>query len=509
MAINFDVIVIGAGPAGYVAAIRCAQLGLNTACIDAWQRDPQATAQEPATAQATAKAATGVLGGTCLNVGCIPSKALLESAALYSQTQHKLGEHGIAVGETSIDIATMQARKNAVVNKLTGGIAGLFKANKVTAIYGKARLLAGKNVSVVDQTTNAVVQTLSAENIIIATGSTPIELQSMPFDHQSILDSADLLALDSVPKHLAIVGAGVIGLELGSVWSALGAKVVLLEAMDSFLPMLEPQIAREASRTFKKQGLQIELGAMVQRATVKDGAAKNGAAKGAELAKTIVVEYQQQGQTHTLETDKLAVLVGRKPYTTGLLAPDCGVDLDDKGRISVNKYCATSEPGIWAIGDAVRGLMLAHKASEEGVHVAETIASKSKHKHALDHGIIPSVIYTHPEIAWVGQTTAELKAAGIEFVAASFPFAASGRALTSGEAGGQIKVLSDAKTDRLLGVHMIGEHTSELLAEAVFAMQHQASAEDLGRTMHAHPTLSEALKEAALGISKSAIHKVN
>ena len=476
MATNFDVIVIGAGPAGYVAAIRCAQLGLNTACIDEWQRDGK-----------------GVLGGTCLNVGCIPSKALLESAALYSSTQNKLGEHGISVGKASIDIKAMQARKDAVVEKLTGGIAQLFKANKVTAVYGKARLLAGKNVAVVDRASNKVTQTLSAENIIIATGSTPVELKSMPFDHKSIIDSEDLLALKTVPKHLTIVGAGVIGLELGSVWNSLGADVTLLEAMDSFLPMLEPQISREASRVFKKQGLKIELGAMVKSAK------KSG--------RSITVEYEQKGETRNLKTDKLAVLVGRKPNTAGLLAPDCGVDLDDKGCISVNKYCETSEPGVWAVGDVVRGLMLAHKGSEEGVHVAETIAGNAKH--ALDHGIIPSVIYTHPEISWVGQTEAELKDAGTEYISANFPFAASGRALASGEAGGQVKIISNAKTDRILGVHMIGDHTSELLAEAVFAMQYQASAEDLGRTIHGHPTLSEALKEAALGISKSAIHKVN
>ncbi len=476
MATNYEVIVIGAGPAGYVAAIRCAQLGLNTACIDEWQADGE-----------------GVLGGTCLNVGCIPSKALLETAALYSGTQHTLGEHGIKVGKTSIDVAAMQLRKDNVVKKLTGGIAQLFKANKVTAYYGHGRLLAGKNVSVVDQATNKVSQTLAAEHIIIATGSTPIELKSMPFDNKSILDSADLLALTQVPKTLTIVGAGVIGLELGSVWNALGSDVTILEAMDSFLPMIEPQLAREASRAFKKQGLKIELGAMVKQAT-KSGRSLN-------------VEYQQNGETHKLKTEKLAVLVGRQPNTTGLLAPDCGVDIDDRGCIAVDKYCETSVPGIWAIGDVVRGLMLAHKGSEEGVHVAEGIASKTKH--SLDHNIIPSVIYTHPEISWVGQTEAELKAAGVEFNSANFPFAASGRALASGEANGQVKVIADAKTDRILGVHMIGEHTSELLAEAVFAMQYQASAEDLGRTIHGHPTLSEALKEAALGVSKSAIHKVN
>lgn len=476
MATNFDVIVIGAGPAGYVAAIRCAQVGLNTACIDEWQRDGE-----------------GVLGGTCLNVGCIPSKALLESAALYGNTQHKLEQHGIKVGKTEIDIKAMQARKDGVVEKLTSGIAQLFKANKVTPFYGRGRLLADKNVTVIDTKSNNTTHTLSAESVIIATGSTPIELKSMPFDHKDILDSEDLLALDKVPKSLTIVGAGVIGLELGSVWNELGSEVTLLEAMDKFLPMLEPQISREASRTFKQQGLKVELGAMVKSAK------KSG--------RTIVVEYQQKGETHQLKTEKLAVLVGRKPNTDGLLAPDCGVDLDDRGRVSVDEYCRTNVPGIWAIGDVVRGLMLAHKGSEEGVHVAESIAGSVNH--ALDHDCIPSVIYTHPEISWVGKTEAELKEAGVEFTSANFPFAASGRAQASGETGGQIRVISDNNTDRILGVHMIGNHTSEILAEAVFAMQYQASAEDLGRAIHAHPTLSEALKEAALGISKSAIHKAN
>ncbi len=476
MATNFDVIVIGAGPAGYVAAIRCAQLGLNTACIDEWQRDGE-----------------GVLGGTCLNVGCIPSKALLESAALYASTQHKLKEHGIKVGKATIDIEAMQARKEDVVKKLTGGIAQLFKANKVTPFYGRGRLLAGKNVTVIDTKTNKTTHTLSGENIIIATGSTPIELSSMPFDHESIIDSEDLLALNKVPKSLTIVGAGVIGLELGSVWNELGAEVTLLEAMDTFLPMLEPQISREASRAFKQQGLNVELGAMVQSAT------KSG--------KSVTVEYEQKGETYKIKTEKLAVLVGRKPNTDGLLAPDCGVDLDERGRVSVDQYCQTSVAGVWAIGDVVRGLMLAHKGSEEGVHVAESIAGSAHH--TLDHDCIPSVIYTHPEISWVGKTQTELKEAGVEFISANFPFAASGRAQASGETGGQIRVISDKHTDRILGVHMIGNHTSEVLAEAVFAMQYQASAEDLGRTIHAHPTLSEALKEAALGLSKSAIHKAN
>ncbi len=474
MAKNFDVIVIGAGPAGYVAAIRCAQLGLSTACIDQWEVDGK-----------------GVLGGTCLNVGCIPSKALLETADLFHKAQHKMQGHGIKVSKPSIDIAAMQARKQELVQKLTGGVAQLFKAHKITAFYGHGRLMADKNVTVVDSKTNKVSDTLTAKDIIIATGSTPIELGSMPFDHKSILDSEDLLALDAVPKKLTIVGAGVIGLELGSVWNNLGSDVTLLEATDKFLPMAEPAIAREAARVFKADGLKVELGAMVKKAT------KSG--------KSLTVEYEQGGKTHKIKTDKLAVLVGRKPNTVDLLAPDCGVDLDERGCIAVDEYCQTKVPGIWAIGDVVRGPMLAHKGSEEGVHVAEAIAGKGKH--ALDLNCVPSVIYTHPEISWVGKTETELKEAGVAYNSANFPFAASGRALASGSGSGQIRVLADKQTDRILGVHMIGEHTSEILAEAVFAMQYQASAEDLGRTIHAHPTLSEALKEAALGISKSAIHK--
>jgi dihydrolipoamide dehydrogenase len=474
---HYDVIVIGAGPAGYVAAIRCAQLGLKTACIDNWT-NPEGNASP---------------GGTCLNVGCIPSKALLESTALFSQTQNELGEHGISVNAPKMNVKIMQARKEAVVNKLTSGIGQLFKANKITFIHGKGRVLPSRKVAIMDLESGKIIDTLVGKNIIIATGSTPVELPGFKFDHKIILDSADTLALKSTPKHLLIVGAGVIGLELGSVWARLGAKVTILEAMDTLLPMVDAQIAREASRQYKKQGLDIILGAKVIACrTTRSG---------------VTVDYELKGETLQIKGDKLAVMVGRKPNTEGVLAPDCIIETTPQGQIVVNEYCQTSTPGVWAIGDIVRGPMLAHKGSEEGIMVAESIASQKLY--ALDLGYIPSVIYTQPEIAWIGKTEAELKAADIDYVKGQFPFAASGRAQASGHTDGMIKVLSDKKTDRILGVHMIGEHTSELLAEAVFAMQYQGSAEDLGRTIHSHPSLSEALKEAALNVHKEAIHKMN
>jgi len=474
---HYDVIVIGAGPAGYVAAIRCAQLGLKTACIDNW-----------ANQQGDASP-----GGTCLNVGCIPSKALLESSALYAQTQNGLEQHGISVNTPKMDVKTMQARKDAVVTKLTSGIGQLFKANKITFIHGKGRVLPSRQVTVMDLTSGKLTETLVGKNIIIATGSTPVQLPGFKFDHKRILDSADTLALKSIPKHLLIVGAGVIGLELGSVWARLGAKVTILEAMDSLLPMVDAQVAREAGRQYKKQGIEIILGAKVSTYTAN----KSG----------LTVEYEFKGETQQIKADKLAVMVGRKGNIDGVLAPDCQIETTAQGKIVVNEYCQTSTPGIWAIGDIVRGPMLAHKGSEEGVLVAESIAKQKKY--ALNLDCIPSVIYTHPEIAWVGKTETELKEAGIDFSKGQFPFAASGRAQASGHTDGMIKVLSDKKTDRILGVHMIGEHTSELLAEAVFAMQYRGSAEDLGRTIHSHPSLSEALKEAALNVHKEAIHKMN
>ena len=477
MATHYDVIVIGAGPGGYVAAIRCAQLGLKTACIDAWIDDEGKSS----------------LGGTCLNVGCIPSKALLESSALYKQAQSGLSEHGISLNAPAIDISTMQARKQNVVKKLTGGIAQLLKANKVTFMHGKGRVLDGRQVVVLDLDSGKINHTLVGKNIIIATGSSPVELPGFKFDHKTILDSADTLALNSVPKHLLIVGAGVIGLELGSVWARLGAEVTLLEAQDSLLPMVDAQIVREATRQYKKQGLNIILGARVS-------ACKHN-------SKSVSVDYELKGETLSLKADKLAVMVGRRPNINGLLAPDCGIETTLQQKIVVDEYCRTNVKGIWAIGDVVRGPMLAHKGSEEGVLVAESIAAEKLFSLKLED--VPSVIYTQPEIAWLGQTEAELKAAGVEYNSGSFPFAASGRAQASGHTDGMIKILADKKTDRILGAHMIGDHVSELLAEAIFAKQYQASAEDLGRTIHSHPSLSETLKEAALNVHKEAIHKMN
>ncbi len=477
MSDQFDVIVIGAGPAGYVAAIRCAQLGLRTACIDDWVDSNGQSS----------------LGGTCLNVGCIPSKALLESSALFSQAQTEFEDHGIKINAPKMDIKTMQTRKQNVVKKLTGGISQLLKANKVTLFHGKGRVLGDKQVAVLDLKSGKITENLVATDTIIATGSTPVELPGFAFDHKKVLDSADTLELTSVPKHLLIVGAGVIGLELGSVWVRLGAKVTILEAMDSLLPMIDPQLARLAARAFKQQGLDIILGAKVSAyQSTKTG---------------VKVEYELKGETQQISANKIAVMVGRRANIDGLLAPDCGVETNAQNKIVVNEYCQTNVEGIWAIGDVVRGPMLAHKGSEEGVLVAESIASNKQF--ALDLDAVPSVIYTHPEIAWVGKTENELKEAGVEYSVGNFPFAASGRAQASGHTDGMIKIISDAKTDRILGVHALGEHVSELLAEPVFAMQYQASAEDLGRTIHSHPSLSEAMKEAALSVHKEAIHKAN
>ena len=475
METNYDLIVIGAGPAGYVAAIRAAQLGLKVACIDEMQHQGK-----PA------------LGGTCLNVGCIPSKALLESSEAYAQAKSGLDKHGISVENPSIDISAMQARKDKVVAGLTGGIAQLFKANGVTPIFGHGRVLADKSVTVTDPKTGKILESLSVPHVILATGSTPMALPNLPFDHQTILNSDDLLALEVVPEKMVIVGAGVIGLELGSVWNHLGAEVILLEAMDEFLPTADRQVARQAQQAFKKQGLDIRLGAMV---------------KGIETHKKgATISYEQKGEQDQIEADKVAIMIGRKPNTDNLLASDSGIATDQRGFIQVDSRCRTEIEGIWAIGDVVRGPMLAHKGSEEGVMVVELIAGKNPQTVDLD--TIPSVIYTHPEIAWVGKTEAALKDEGVAFKVGSFPFAASGRAQASADTTGMIKVIADAETDRILGVHMIGSKVSELLAEAGFAINYQATAEDVGSTVHAHPTLSEAMKEAALAVHKEAIHKV-
>ncbi len=472
---NFDVIVIGAGPGGYVAAIRCAQLGLNTAVIDSQVNSEG----EPS------------LGGTCLNVGCIPSKALLDSSEQYHRLQHQFSSHGISAENATIDIAVMQQRKSAIVSSLTGGISQLFKANKVTSFHGFGQLLADKAVNVIDRD-GEVTKTLSANEIILAPGSIPIEIPSIPYDHEFIVDSTGALAFGRVPARLGVIGAGVIGLELGSVWNRLGSEVVMLEALDDFLDLADHQVAREAKRHFGKQGMDIRLGAMVNR--IDSGAGG------------LQVQYTQKDESHTLEVDRVIVAVGRKPATDGLLGEGCGVTTDDRGFIEVDDMCLTPVPGVWAVGDAVRGPMLAHKSSEEGVAVAERIAGGKAH---VDFNCVPWVIYTSPEIAWVGATEKELKAQGREIRTGSFPFAATGRAKAMEEPHGFVKIVADKNTDRILGVHMVGPHVSELIGECVLAMEFQASSEDLARTIHAHPTLSEATHEAALAVDKRAIHKVN
>ena len=469
---QYDVVVIGAGPAGYVAAIRAAQLGLKTACID-----------ERLDAQGKS-----ALGGTCLNVGCIPSKALLDSSHRFHDVRHGVAAHGIAVGDVSMDVAAMQARKDKVVQTLTRGIAGLFKKNKVDAYAGTATLGEERTVEVTPSGKGEKTQ-LQGKNVIVAAGSVPVSIPVAKVDGKSIVDSTGALAFEEVPKRLGVIGAGVIGLELGSVWSRLGSEVVLLEALEDFLAMADRDVAKQAAREFKKQGLDIRLGSKVTAS--KPG--KSG----------VSVKYEDKEGQKALEVDKLVVAVGRRAYTENLNAEAAGLKLDKAGRIEVDDHCRTGVEGVWAIGDAVRGPMLAHKASEEGVAVAETIAGQSGH---IDFSLIPWVIYTHPEIAWAGHTEAELKEQGVEYRTGSFPFMASGRAQGSGETVGLVKMLADKKTDRLLGVHIFGPQASELIAEAVTAMSFHASSEDLARTVHAHPTLAEAMHEAALAVDGRTIH---
>ena len=474
MSEQYDVVVIGSGPAGYVAAIRCAQLGLKTACIEKWL------------------GADGVqrLGGTCLNVGCIPSKALLDSSYKYHEAAQDLSVHGINVGETALDVPAMIARKQSIIDQLTGGIAGLFKANGVTALQGTGKVLARHQVELTDAKGNASV--IETGNIIIATGSLPIEIPPAPVDGKLIVDSTGALEFTEVPEKLGVIGAGVIGLELGSVWSRCGSEVVLLEALEDFLPMMDAQIAREAAKIFKKQGLDIRLGARVT-------SAKSGKSK-------VEVTYSNGEGEQKVEFDKLIVCVGRRPCTENVLAADSGVSIDERGFIYVNDHCETEAPHIYAIGDIVRGPMLAHKGSEEGVMVAERIAGK---KAQMNYDTIPNVIYTHPEIASVGKTEQELKADGVEYSVGSFPFAASGRALAANDAEGMVKLLADKTTDMILGCHVIGPSAADLVQQVVIAMEFGGSAEDLALTVFGHPTLSEAVHEAALAVGGHAIHIAN
>ncbi len=477
MSADYDVIVIGAGPAGYVAAIRAAQLGLKTACIEKWlDKD-----NKP------------VFGGTCLNVGCIPSKALLDSSHKYLEAKHAFEAHGIGTGKITLDVPKMIQRKQKVVDQMAGGIAGLFQANKVTPISGTGTLLKDKKVEI--RSNDGKTQTLSADHVIIAAGSVPIEIPPTPIDGDVIVDSTGALEFQSVPKRLGVIGAGVIGLELGSVWSRLGSEVVVLEATENFLPMVDQQIAREAKKILTKQNLDIRLGAMVTGSKLKKG-----------KSPSVAVQYKDKDGEQEIIFDKLIVCVGRKPYTEGLLSGDCGVEKDERGFIEVDDHCASSVPGVYAVGDLVRGPMLAHKGSEEGVMVAEIIAGQ---KAALNYDLIPSVIYTHPEIASVGKTEEQLKAEGIEYKVGTFPFLAVGRAVAANDADGLVKMLADAKTDRVLGCHIVGPSAADLVQTVTVAMEFSTSAEDIGMTVFSHPALSEAVHEAALAVNGHAIHMPN
>jgi len=470
----FDVIVIGAGPAGYPAAIRAAQNKLKVACVDEWKNTDGSYA----------------FGGTCLNAGCIPSKALLESSELFQRAKDEFAVHGIKVGGLTLDLAAMQKRRASVVKTMTNGINALFKANGVVGLQGHGRLLAGNKVLV--KGVDGSEQTLEAKNVILASGSVPIRLRSVPHDGKYIVDSWNALEFDAVPKRLGVIGAGVIGLELGSVWRRLGSEVTVLEALDQFLPMVDQTIAKEAQRHFKKQGLEIKLGAKVSSAAVSGQA--------------VDLLYADAQGEHPLQVDKLIVAVGRRPYTQDLLAEGTGVRLDERGFIEVDEHCRTSVPNVWAVGDVVRGPMLAHKGKEEGVMVADLIAG---HFGEVNYKVIPSVIYTQPEIAWVGQTEEQVKASGRPYKVGTFPFAASGRARAMEAGAGMVKIVSAKDDDEVLGVHVIGPMAGELIAEAVLAMEYSASTEDIQRTIHAHPTLSEAIHEAALAVDKKAIDGLN
>jgi len=472
----YDVVVIGAGPAGYVAAIRCAQLGLRTACVDEWKNHQGESS----------------LGGTCLNVGCIPSKALLESSHLYQQASSGFGQHGISVSSLKMNVKTMQARKEQVVQDLTLGIQALFKANKVVSIHGRARITAADTIEVSSRETRKKIDELKTKTIIIATGSSPVRLPQAPIENNCILDSAGALELTSVPKNLGIIGAGAIGLELGSVWSRLGSKVTLIEAMQNFLPMADKKLAALAQRSLKKQSLDILLNARLVSAKVKN--------------KKVQVVYEDKTGERKATFDKLIIAVGRKPNSDRVFGEELGIEKDERSFILVNDKCRTSVPNIYAIGDVVRGPMLAHKGSEEGVMVAEHIAGNFAE---VDYDLIPSIIYTHPEVAWVGKTEDDCKAAGLKVNIGSFPFVASGRARAMNETEGLVKIIADAKTDRVLGVHIFSAQASELIAQAVLMMEMQATAEDIALTMFAHPTLSETMHEAALSVHDRAIHIKN
>lgn len=474
MSKQFDVIVIGAGPGGYIAAIRAAQLGKNVACIDAW----------------STAAGTPAPGGTCTNVGCIPSKALLQSSEHFEHAKLHFGEHGISTGEVAIDVPKMIARKDAIVKQNNDGILYLFKKNKVTFFHGLASFVkvveGGYEIKVAGKSE----ETLVGNQIVVATGSNARALPGVPFDEEKVLSNDGALRIGAAPKKLGLIGAGVIGLEMGSVWRRLGTEVTVLEGMDKFLPAVDEQIAKEAKKAFDKQGLKIELGVKISNVDTSGAGVK--------------VEYTNaKGEAQTLEVDKLIVSIGRTANTNGLNAEAVGLKVDERGMIVVDDECKTNLPGVWAVGDVVRGPMLAHKAEEEAVAVAERIAGQHGH---VNFATLPSVIYTSPEVAWVGRNEQQLKEQGVKYKAGTFPFLANGRARALGDTTGMVKFLADAETDEILGVHMVGPMVSELISEAVVAMEFKASSEDIARICHAHPSLSESTKEAALAVDKRTLN---
>ncbi len=474
MSQQFDVVVIGGGPGGYVAAIRAAQLGFSTACIDEWKNDKGGPAP----------------GGTCTNVGCIPSKALLQSSEHFEHAGHAFADHGIGLDNLSIDVAKMLGRKDTVVKQNNDGILYLFKKNKVTFFHGRGSFVKAADGGYEIAVTGTANESIVGKHVILATGSNARSLPGAPFDEQKILSNDGALRIGAVPKRLGVIGSGVIGLEMGSVWRRLGSEVTVLEGLPTFLGAVDQQIAKEAHKAFVKQGLKIELGVKIDKVT----SAKS----------TVTVTYANaKGEAVKLEVDKLIVSIGRVPNTIGLNAEAVGLKLDERGAITVDDHCHTNLPNVWAVGDVVRGPMLAHKAEEEGVAVAERIAGQHPH---VNFNTVPWVIYTSPEIAWVGQTEQQLQAEGREYKAGTFPFMANGRARAMGDTTGMVKMLADATTDEILGVHIVGPFASELIAEAVVAMEFRASAEDIARICHAHPSLSESTKEAALAVDKRTLN---
>jgi len=469
---EYDVVVIGAGPAGYVCAIRCAQLGMKVACVDKWVNEK----------------GKPTLGGTCLNVGCIPSKALLDSSHHVHFLNEQAKEHGINVGRLEVNVSTMQKRKDKIVQILTGGVSSLLKKNKVDVYSAVASFLSAQTIKV-QNAGSQLSETLQVKNVVIASGSVPIDIPIAKIDNKTILDSTGALNLQDVPKRIGIIGAGVIGLEMGSVWKRLGSDVVILEAMDEFLPTADHAISNEAYKVISKQGLDIRLNSLVKNVTVDNVKA--------------LIKYETDGESKSLEVDKLIVAVGRKANIDGLELEAANIKLDEKGFIETDQHWQTSENNVYAIGDVVGGAMLAHKGSEEGVAVAEMLAGQ----HAVkNHENIPWVVYTWPEIAWAGKTEQDCKLAGIQYRIGSFPFMALGRARAMGDTDGIFKIIADVESDRILGVHIIGPNASELISEAVVAMESELTSEDLARTIHAHPSLAEGMHEAALAVDERAIH---